>query len=64
MSARDLKIILGYVVLFGSVVLGLGYETTLKHRVQEALSASDGGASSAPPVSSSDIRPVVNRIRR
>jgi hypothetical protein len=61
---RDLKLILGYAALFGSVVLALGYEAALNHKSPSQISASQGAASPAPSVSSSGIRQVLDRTRR
>jgi hypothetical protein len=52
MSARDLRLILGYAVLFGSVVVGLGYQ----HRFAVELPPS-GSASLAPSVSTIQPQP-------
>jgi len=64
MTTRDLKLILGYVALFGSVVLGLEYQATVNHKPPGQRSISEGTTSPTPPVSSSDIRQVIDRMRR
>ena len=64
MSTRDLELILGYIALFGSVVLGLGYHAALDQRSPGQRSVSAEGASPARPVSSSDISQIVDRARR
>jgi len=46
MSVRDLGLILFYVALFGAVVLGLGYQSALKHGFPSERAPSDEAAAS------------------
>jgi hypothetical protein len=50
MSARDVKLILGYLALFGGAVLAFGYQASLKHRLPGEVAVPDRAALLEPPV--------------